>query len=76
MTFYNFPWAGLCALSDVVPALGERMGPSAHAMGCGTQTGSWYSLPQIWWDNFERFTYELQAHVRNGPVPYCRISPY
>jgi hypothetical protein len=73
MTFYNYPWAGLCALGDVIPAIGEHLGPSARAMGCGSRNGSWFSLPLIWWNSFERFTYELQAYARSGPVPYCRI---
>ena len=74
MILYNFPWAGLCALADVVPAIGERLGPAARSMGCGTHTGTWYSLTQNWWDSYERFTYELQTHARKGPVPYCRIA--
>lgn len=74
MIAYNLPFAGFCALSEVVPELAGVVGPGAKALGCGNSGGNWFTFLPTWWQMYERFTYELHTHAVDGPVRYCRAA--
>lgn len=72
---YSLPWAGVCALADVLPALASRLGAKARALGCGSPGGHWETLPVTAWDRFERMLFDLHQHIQGSAVAYCRIAP-
>lgn len=71
---YTFPWAGFCALSEVVPPLHGLIGPRAQQANCGQDNNTgWLNFMNSWWINFERMQYFMYEHRTVGPVIYCRI---
>jgi hypothetical protein len=71
---YTLPWAGFCALSDVIPSLKGFIGPKARQSGCGAdENNKWLNILNSWWINFERMQYPIYDHRTVGPVAYCRI---
>ena len=71
---YTLPWAGLCALSDVISPLQGFIGPKARQSGCGADgNNKWLNVLNSWWINFETMQYPMYKHRTVGPVIYCRI---
>jgi len=71
---YTLPWAGFCALSEMLPSLQKSIGPRAQQAGCSQNDDtSWLNILNVWWITFERMQYPLYEHRMIGPVTYCRI---
>ena len=69
----TFPWAGICAASEVISAL-RFYGPKSQQMGCGQMGGTWTNLPATWWRTYEKLLFEDILSTRpQGPVAYCRL---
>jgi hypothetical protein len=71
---YTLPWAGFCALSDVMPLLQGFIGPKARQSGCGADANiNWLKVLNSWWINFEQMQYHMYEHRTVGPTIYCRV---
>ncbi len=69
----TLPWAGLCAASEIFPAL-RIYGVKSQEMGCGNTGGAWTNFLDTWWHTFETLLYvDIFSTRSQGPVPYCRI---
>jgi hypothetical protein len=70
----TFPWAGICAASEFIPAF-HFYGPKSQQMGCGQMGGTWLNFLDIWWRTYEKLLYiDILSTRPQGPVQYCRIS--
>ena len=71
----NLPWAGICAASEIIPAL-RFYGPKSQQMGCGQMGGTWANFPGTWWHTYEKLLYvDILSTRPQGLVAYCRIPP-
>lgn len=71
---YTLPWAGFCALSDVLPLLQGLIGPKAGQSGCGADANiNWLKVLNSWWINFEQMQYHMYEYRAVGPTIYCRV---
>ena len=70
----TLPWAGICAASEIIPAL-RIYGPKSRQMGCGQMGGKWMNFPVTWWRTYEKLLYvDILSTAPDGPVTYCRIT--
>ena len=69
----TLPWAGVCAASEIIPAL-RFYGPKSRQMGCGQMNGTWANFPVTWWRTYEKLLYaDILSTRSQSPVAYCRL---